>query len=120
MAGVAPSKKADPTSTGYDADRIRTIVARAVWLVFVLCALSLAVAALLYALGANEQNSLVKLFYNLADAVDLGFFDLDKPIKIFEGDQALKKTALFNYGIGAILYLIYLIVGRIVEKLIHP
>jgi hypothetical protein len=119
MAGVAPSKKADPTSTstGYDADRIRTIVARAVWLVFVLCALSLAVAALLFALDANRDNSLVSLFYKIADAVDLGFFDLDNPIKRFTGDSALKKTALFNYGIGAILYLI---VGRIVEKLIHP
>jgi hypothetical protein len=120
MAGVAPSKKADPTSTGYDADRIRTIVARAVWLVFVLCALSLAVAALLFALEANRDNSLVSLFYKIADAVDLGFFDLGNPIKRFTGDSAetaLKKTALFNYGIGAILYLI---VGRIVEKLIHP
>jgi hypothetical protein len=117
MASEAPGKKVEPTTSRYDADKIRTIVARVVWLIFVLCALSLAVAALLYALGANQENSLVKLFYDIADAVDLGFFDLDKPIKIFEGDEALKKTALFNYGIGAI---VYLIVGRIVEKLIHP
>lgn len=120
MAGEAPGKpgkKVDPTSTRYDVDRVRTIVARVVWLVFVICALVLAVAALLYALEANEKNNLVDLFYGVADRVDLGFFDLANPIRVFEGDDELKKTALFNYGIGSILYLI---VGRIVEKLIHP
>ena len=117
MAGEAPGKKVDPTSTRYDTDKVRTIVSRVVWLVFVLCALALAVAALLYAVEANDKNSLVNLVYNIADGVDLTFFDLDKPIKVFEGDNALEKTALFNYGIGAILFLI---VGRIVEKLIHP
>jgi hypothetical protein len=117
MAGEAPGKKVDPTITRYDADKIRTIASRVVWLVFVLCALALAVAALLYAVKANDQNSLVNLIYDVANGVDLGFFDLDKPIKVFEGENALQKTALFNYGIGAILFLI---VGRIVEKLIHP
>ncbi len=117
MAGEAPGKKVDPTSTRYDADKLRTIVSRVVWLLFVLCALSLAVAALLVSLEAREQNNLVNLFYDIANGVDLGFFDLDNPIKDFSGDNAEMRTALFNYGIGAILYLI---VGRVVEKLIHP
>lgn len=117
MVGEAPGKKVDTTSTRYDAEKIRTIVSRAVWLVFVLCALALAVAALLYALDGRPENNLVNLFYNIADGVDLGFFDLDNPIKTFAGENAETKTALFNYGIGAILYLI---VGRILEKLIHP
>ncbi len=124
MAGEAPGKKVDPTSTRYDADKIRTIVARVVWLVFVLCALSLAVAALLYAIEAEPENNLVDLFYSIADRVDLNFFGLEDPIREFtidggknDGQVDLQKTALFNYGIGSILYLI---VGRIVEKLIHP
>jgi hypothetical protein len=120
MAGEAPGKKVDATSTRLDADKVRTVLARVVWLIFVLCALSLAVAALLFAVTANDKNSLVKLFYDIADTVDLGFFDLENPIKEFTDknrEDAETKTALFNYGIGAILYLI---VGRIVEKLIHP
>jgi hypothetical protein len=117
MAGEAPGKKVEPTSNRYDVDKMRTIVSRVVWLIFVICALALAVAALLFALDANDKNNLVDLFYRIADAVDLGFFDLDNPIKQFSGENAATKTALFNYGIGSILYLI---VGRIVEKLIHP
>jgi hypothetical protein len=120
MAGEAPGKKVDPTSTRYDADKLRIILSRVVWFIFVTCALVLAVSALLITVDANDKNSLVKLFYDIADGVDLGFFDLDKPIKEFTDgseDANLRKTALFNYGIGAILYLI---VGRVVEKLIHP
>ncbi len=114
---MAGGKKADPTSTRYDADKLRTILSRVVWFIFVTCALVLAVAALLITVKANPDNSLVKLFYDIADGVDLGFFDLDNPIKKFDGDNAEIRIALFNYGIGAILYLI---VGRVVEKLIHP
>jgi hypothetical protein len=121
MAGEAPGKKVDPTSTRYDADKVRIIVSRVVWLIFVACAFSLAVAALLYSFDANKDNNLVNIFYTIADKVDLGFFDIhDNPIKEFTDGSDLantRKTALFNYGIGAILYLI---VGRVLEKLIHP
>jgi hypothetical protein len=121
MAGEAPGKKVDPTSTRYDADKARIIVSRIVWLIFVACAFSLAVAALLYSFDANEDNNLVNIFYSIADKVDLGFFDIhENPIKDFQkdnGDLDIRKTALFNYGVGAILYLI---VGRVLEKLIHP
>jgi len=119
MAGEAPGKKVDPTSKRYDADKIRTIVARVVWLIFVLCALALALAALLYAVEARPENNLVNIIYDVANAADLNFFGIDDPIREFSenGEVDLQKTALFNYGIGAILYLI---VGRIVEKLIHP
>ncbi len=121
MAGEAPGKKVDPSSTRYDADKLRIIGSRVAWLVFVTCAFSLAVAALLYSFDANEDNNLVNVFQTIADKVDLGFFDInDNPIKDFEKDDGeldVRKTALFNYGIGAILYLI---VGRVVEKLIHP
>jgi len=117
MAGEAPGKKIDPTIARNDTDKIRTIVSRVVWLLFVTCALVLAVSALLITVDANDGNPLVKLFYDIADAVDLTFFDLSNPIKEFDGKNADMRIALFNYGIGAILYLI---VGRVVEKLIHP
>ena len=117
MAGEAPGKKTENTrSARVEIDKVRTIVARVVWAVFLLCALVLAVAALCIALDANEDNGLVEFVLSFADRVDLGVFDLDNPIKEFGGENGDTKTALFNYGIGAVLYLI---VGRIVEKLIR-
>ena len=114
----ATGKKADYTRTaGVDVAQIRTILARVVWALFVVFALVLALAALLIALDANADNSLVEFIKGFADSVDLGVFDLDNPIKSFGGDNAETKTALFNYGIGAIAYLI---VGRILERLIRP
>lgn len=109
-------KKRDYTGSGVDVTRIRTVAARVVWTVFVVFALVLALAALLIALDANSDNSLVEFVMSFADGVDLGFFDLDNPIKDFGGDNAETKTALFNYGIGAVLYLI---VGRLLERLIR-
>lgn len=96
---------------------IRTYVARLVWLVCVLAALALAVGALLIAVKANGENDLVKGILNLADVADVGLFDLTNPIKTFEGSDALIKTALLNYGLGA---LAWLVVGRILTWAIRP
>ena len=96
---------------------IRTRIAQVVWLVFVLCALFLAVGALLVALDANVDNPLVEFVLDGADAVDLGVFSRENGIKEFAGDNADTKNALFNWGIGAIAYLV---VGRIVDRLIRP
>lgn len=118
MAGSEPGKKVDHSRrTVIDADLVRNAVARVIWAIFLFSALVLAGAALAIALEANADNGLVDLVLRLADRVDLGVFDLDNPIKEFGGDDAATKTALFNYGIGAVLFLI---VGRIVEKLIRP
>lgn len=112
----------DYSSPGVDVARIRTVVARVVWAVFVLFALVLALAALLIALKANEENAFVEFIGGvpsgggLAGSIDLGIFDLDNPIKAFDGENAATKTALFNYGIGAV---VYLIVGRILERIIR-
>ncbi len=109
---------AETTTKSSNVNRVRVIVARVVWAVFLLFALVLAGAALLMTLEANPDNTLVEFVANFADRIDLGLFDLDNPIKDFGesvGDK--KKTALFNYGIGAI---IYLIVGRILERAIRP
>ena len=97
--------------------RWRDIAARVLWVVCVAVALVLAIAAFSFALEANEDNGLVQLVRDLANAFDLGFFDLDNPVKAFEDPNGEVKTALFNYGIAAV---VYLVVGRAVERLIRP
>lgn len=96
---------------------LRVTAARVVWLLFVVAASVLAVAALLIALEAEADNPLVELVLNLADGVDLGVFDLDNPVKRFGGDNGTTMTALFNYGLGAV---VYLVLGRLVEQLVRP
>ncbi len=96
---------------------VRVRIAQVVWLVFVVCALFLAVGALLVALDANEKNSLVDFVLRGANAVDLGVFSRTNGIKDFSGDNAEVKNALFNWGIGAVAYLI---VGRILDRVIRP
>lgn len=93
------------------------VAARVLWLLFVACASVLAVAALLIAVEAEADNPLVELVLNLADGVDLGVFDLDNPIKRFGGENGETTTALFNYGIGAV---VYLVLGRLVDRLVRP
>ena len=97
--------------------RARDMVARAIWIVCMLLALVLAIAAFTYALEANSDNGLVKLARDLADVFDLGFFDLDNPVKAFDDPNGAVKTALFNYGLGAV---VYLVLGRILERIIRP
>jgi hypothetical protein len=100
-----------------DGRHIRVQLARVVGLVFLLLALVLALAALCIALDANADNSFVKFVLDLADSVDLGVFDLSNPIKEFGGENGPTKEALLNYGLGAV---VYLIVGRILERIIRP
>ena len=97
--------------------RWRDRAARVVWIACVVLALVLAVAAFSFALEANEDNGLVELVRNLADAFDLGFFDLDNPVKAFKEPNGLVKTALFNYGICSV---VYLVLGRALERIIRP
>jgi hypothetical protein len=96
---------------------VRTRVAQVVWLLFVVAALFLAVGALCVALDFNEKNALVQFAIDGADAVDLGVFSREDGIKQFTGDNAATKNALFNWGIGAV---VWLVVGRIVERVIRP
>jgi len=97
--------------------RIRTIVAQVIWTIAVIAALVLALGALLVAVKANQSNSLVKFVLHVADGVDLGLFDRDNGIKQFTGSNAGIKNALFNWGIGA---LAWLIVGRIIDRIVRP
>lgn len=106
------------TGTGAAAvARTRTVVAQVVWLLFLLAALFLAVGALLIALDANEKNQLVKFVLDVADTVDLGVFSRDNGVKDFEGSNADTKNALVNWGLGAVAWLV---VGRILERIIRP
>ena len=104
-----------PTTT--QTDKIRTIAARVVWGIFLVFGLIMASAALLIALEANHDNSLVSFVLDFAKAIDLGVFDLDNPIRTFTGENEEIKEALLSYGLGAVFYLI---VGRVLERVIQP
>jgi hypothetical protein len=101
------------TTTG----KVRVRLAQAVWLVCVVCALFLAVGALCIALGANKSNDLVRFVLHGASLVDLDVFSRTDGIKRFTGENAATKNALFNWGIGAVAYLV---VGKILDRLIRP
>ncbi|WP_230486630.1 hypothetical protein [Nocardioides anomalus] len=107
-------------ASGRGAESVRLVrlrLAQLLWLVFLLAALFLAVGALLIAVDANRDNDLVKFVLEGADRVDLGIFSKDNGIKQFGGDDPETKNALFNWGIGAVAWLI---VGRIVDRLVRP
>jgi hypothetical protein len=93
------------------------VLAQVIWLLFLLAAMFLAVGALLIALDANQDNDLVKFVLEGADRVDLGIFSKDNGIKEFSGANAETKDALFNWGLGAVAWLV---VGRILDRLIRP
>jgi hypothetical protein len=95
----------------------RVQLAHLLWLVCVVAALFLAVGALLIALGANQANPLVKFVLDGADLVDLGVFSRTEGIKQFSGPDAATKNALFNWGLGAI---VWLVVGRIADRIVRP
>ena len=97
--------------------QVRTRVAQVVWLFFVIAAVFLAVGALCVALDFNPTNPLVEFFISGANFFDLDIFSRRDGIKTFQGSNADVKNALFNWGIGAI---VWLIVGRIVVRVIQP
>lgn len=105
------------TSRALAMARVRDTAARVIWLVCVILALILAAAAFSFALEANEQNELVQLIRDLGNSFDLGFFDLDNPVKEFQNPNGEVKTALFNYGIASV---VYLVIGRVFERILRP
>jgi hypothetical protein len=99
------------------ASKFRVTLAQIIWLACALCALLLAVGALLVALDANRSNALVEFVLKAADFVDLGVFSRADGIKEFRGQGADVKNALFNWGLGAIAWLV---AGRIADRIIKP
>jgi hypothetical protein len=97
-------------------DAVRARIASLIWLVAVICALFLAVGALLVALKANQDNSIVQIVLDGAEKLD-GPFSRSNGIFTFKGHDAATKAALVNWGIAAV---IYLIIGRILDRLIRP
>ena len=97
---------------------VRSKAARAVRLVFGVLATILALGAVIVALRSNinEQNSIVELITNVADAIS-GPFSRDDGIFAFTGKNAASKNALLNWGIAAI---VYLIIGRLLANAIAP
>ncbi len=107
----AEGRRADTTKKGTGVRTVRTKLASAVWLVAVVCALFLAVGALLVALKMNPDNPIVAFILDGADLLDLGEF------KTFEGKDAVVKAALTNWGIAAV---IYLVIGKVLDRIIRP
>ena len=110
-------KRKAEANGGMTVARVRVQVARLVWLLCVIAALFLAVGALLVALDANQSNSLVKFVLDTADKLDFGVFSRRNGIKEFTGDNAATKNALFNWGLGAVAWLV---IGRILDRVIRP
>ena len=109
--------KAHLARTATSTEKIRTNVGRGVWGIFLVFGLAMAAAALLIALEANDENTLVNFVFEFAKALDLGIFDLDTPIREFKGENGEIKQALLTYGLGAVTYLI---IGRVLERVIQP
>jgi hypothetical protein len=110
-----PPVSAKQVKAGSDA--VRNRIASVIWIVAVICAVILAFAALLTALDqANQQNSVVQWLTDTADVLagplagpkgSPGIFD-------FSTDA---KDALANWGVAA---LAYLVIGRVVDRIIRP
>jgi len=98
-------------------DKARASIAQLVWLSCVACAVVLAVGALLIALDARRGNDLVSAVLQGADAVDLGVFERNAGVFDFRGEGSDVKNVLVNWGLAAVAWLV---VGRILDRLIRP
>jgi len=118
MADKADKTDKDKKSgLGSKASVVRTRIAQILWLLVVVAALFLAAGALCVAFDLNQKNALVDFVINGANVFDLGVFSRKDGIKQFAGGNADVKNALFNWGLGAIAWLV---VGKIVERVIRP
>jgi hypothetical protein len=97
---------------------VRAKAARIVRIVFGVLATILALGAVLVVLrnNINEQNTIVELITNVADAIS-GPFSRTDGIFEFSGKNAEAKNALLNWGIAAI---VYLLIGRLLANAIAP
>ena len=79
---------------------LRTRLAQLIWLAAVVCALFLAVGALLIALDANQDNPLVGFVLDVADVVDLDIFSRDNGIFTFDGSGRRDEECAGQLGSG--------------------
>lgn len=97
--------------------RVRLVGAQVLWVLCSLAALFLALGALLVAFQAHEGNGLVKAILRVADIVDLGVFDRTHGLKQWTSENAHTKNALFNWGLGA---LAWIVIGLVVDRVAKP
>lgn len=106
--------KPDPVSSA------RRVAATVIWVLAVLAALILAAGALVTALDFNAKNGVVEFLTDTAKSLNfLG------TLKEFEPDgksadaahSALVKERLVNWGIAAV---VYLVVGKVLDRLVRP
>jgi hypothetical protein len=117
-ASPATSSKRRPSGRAIKAgaDAVRSRIASVVWLAAVVCALFRAVGALLVALDANQKNQVVQFILDGADLLD-GPFSRDNGVFTFDGKDAAVKSALVNWGIAAV---VYLVIGKILDRVVRP
>lgn len=108
----APDPRSPPPERAPRSIRVRSWIASAVWLVAVLAALVLATAALLVALDADADSSLVELAVDWAQRIDGPFAD----VFAFDGDGARTRERLVGWGLAAVAYLV---VGRVLDRIIR-
>ncbi|WP_427890949.1 hypothetical protein ACQHIV_01645 [Kribbella sp. GL6] len=109
-AGSGKGKQA-LTSVGSGVRKLRNLIASLIWLIAVLAAAVLALGALFTALDqTNQSNEIVRWILERGH-------DLVGPFKDLFRLQTAKNSLLVNWGIAA---LVYLIAGKIVEKIIRP
>ena len=102
-------------------DVIRSRIASVVWIVAVLCAVVLALAAVLIALQDNVKagNPIVEWLTNASNVIAGPFGDVER--NSFSGGvfnlSSTPKEALANWGVAAVLFLI---VGRLADRIIRP
>ena len=125
---VGGKRKAEPdkdkkekktAAAGDTVDRVRNIVATVVWVLAVLAAVILAAGALVIVLDFNKSNGVVSFFRDTADNINfLGELkEFDKGKSADSKQSALVKTVLVNWGICAV---VYLVVGKLLERIIRP
>jgi hypothetical protein len=91
---------------------VRSRTATVVWVVAVVCALFLAVGALLVALGLSRDHGTVSFVIDAAHRLDFGTFAGGGG-----GKDAAARTALLSWGLAA---LGYLVAGKILDRVIRP
>ena len=113
-------KSTTKTSSAASTAQVRNALATAVWLIAVVCAVLLAIGALFVVLDFNRDNAVVKFFIDAADNVNiLGTLKEFTPDGKGEAARhsAEVKNVLVNWGICAV---VYLVVGKVLERLIRP
>ncbi|WP_370289900.1 hypothetical protein [Nocardioides sp.] len=107
--------------------RARRVLGRLVWGTTRVFALALAAAALVLVLDVDATASPARQLLTVADALDLGAFDLTDPVVVLgDGPPPTPATVLVCYGLAAVVWLGLgsvgerLVRGRPVDADVHP